>query len=583
MEWYYLANRMLEDASESTEARIVCSQITSMRKAAVVAFTGYFSVNLRPKGQARGRVWYHDPWMYLLRDTKFARGQTQDTEQDENAATEGMKDYGSIHCWYTVEVRSPSVDGHDTDRPSKRPERSEHGSETTGPGWGEARQGAGGVQTKLEASHVLEKASCELRQASLRAGLSGRQGIVPIPPTLTTMSSTSRAGVPLPLPANFDFSAYMKRPADVDAPDDFDLADINLENVAREKHNKTSLNLTRLYVAAANSAAGVGAADVGAPLRPYYGYAAEDRELLIASDSTERASGPLPFFLTVEIERERTKRKNLTETARAQREAERAAKEVGPRPALGTLVMVNPQPVSSTITGAPLIPELWLTSLQHKVYFPLNFWLDDNLTRANDYPHVFPTTSLSNVPGISVLNVTKASLDMGPEDPSTLTPGLWRQASINLLSAWQMLCPNLPRTDPAFVPTPASEYESHVSYFVHQEVFEKLEFFPVWYPVEHHLRYMIFKNKTFDLGFYETRLNVALSTYHQIRAIGQTFIPPAISTPNVSAPLKRVAPSTDLNTGATKQPPSQLHAWLPRGLSSGGSSSPSLPGLHGRA
>ncbi|KAK6991480.1 hypothetical protein R3P38DRAFT_2572145, partial [Favolaschia claudopus] len=322
----------------------------------------------------------------------------------------------------------------------------------------------------------------------------------------------------LPLAATFDFAAYMKRPADVAAPDDFDLGDINKENCAREKHNKESLQLTRAYVAAASSAAGARNLDVGYPLRPSYAYSVEDKELLVSSDSAEKATGPLPLHFLLEIERERTKRKNLAETARNQREQERAAKDaVSSRPALGTMVMTDPRPISATISGSPPIPELWLTSLQHKVFFPLNFWLDKTLRQANDFPHSFAVTSLSNASGVAVLNVNKALSELGDEDVSNMTPGLWRYASINLLSAWKKLCPDTPRTDPGFQPTPASEYEQHVAFFANQDIFEDLEYFSIWSHLEHSLRYEIFRNHTFDINHYQMRLQVSLAAYRQAR------------------------------------------------------------------
>ncbi|KAJ7602995.1 hypothetical protein DFH06DRAFT_1350723 [Mycena polygramma] len=178
------------------------------------------------------------------------------------------------------------------------------------------------------------------------------------------MPRLSRAGCPLSLPTTFDFTAHMRRPLDVDPPEDFDLSDINAHNITRETSNKASLALTRAYVAASGTADGVGDADVGAPLQPFFRYSVEDYDLLVGSEAIEKLTGPLPLFQSVAVERERVKRRS-SDVSRTQ--ADRPDRESSAvSAALGTLVMVDPRPVSSTISGAPATPPLWLTSLQHQ-------------------------------------------------------------------------------------------------------------------------------------------------------------------------------------------------------------------------
>ncbi|KAJ6469721.1 hypothetical protein C8R47DRAFT_765616 [Mycena vitilis] len=364
------------------------------------------------------------------------------------------------------------------------------------------------------------------------------------------MVSTSRAGCPLPLPEDFDFAAHMRRPLNVVPPSDHELDDINAENCRRETSNKLSLSQTRAYAAAKNSPAGVGALDVGAPLQAYFAYSDHYRELLVTSEAIEKSSGPLPFFVLMEIEGERTKRKNLSESARAQRDQDRTVRDLPAHPALGTMVMTNPRPVSSTISGAPVIPDLWLTSLRNRVIFPLNFWSDTNLNAANDFPHNYPSMQLHNAPGVMVLNVAKAIALMGDESTAKLSPGLWRQCSINNLAAWEILCPKVSRDDPAFVPTPASEYKEHVSYWANQDVFEDTELMPVWLPVEQMLRAKILRNQTFDRAFYDTQWTVAITVYRDSVGRGHASTSSSGSPSFPPASLKRSAPSSESDAAA---------------------------------
>ncbi|KAJ7805077.1 hypothetical protein B0H14DRAFT_2611734 [Mycena olivaceomarginata] len=94
---------------------------------------------------------------------------------------------------------------------------------------------------------------------------------------------TSACGLPLPLPADFDFRAYRKTPSELVAPDDMSLREKNADKLPFERANETSSRLTRAYEAAAGSSAGVGDRDVGTRLRPSFSFLDEEKVLLVAS------------------------------------------------------------------------------------------------------------------------------------------------------------------------------------------------------------------------------------------------------------------------------------------------------------
>ncbi|KAJ7900127.1 hypothetical protein B0H14DRAFT_2556345 [Mycena olivaceomarginata] len=120
-------------------------------------------------------------------------------------------------------------------------------------------------------------------------------------PATNQTPRTSACGLPLPLPADFDFRAYRKTPTELVAPDDMSLREKNADNCLVERANDASLRLTRAYEAAAGSPAGVGDLDVGARLQPFFSYSEEEKALLVASKDVVEASGPLPLFMTMWI------------------------------------------------------------------------------------------------------------------------------------------------------------------------------------------------------------------------------------------------------------------------------------------
>ncbi|KAF8218237.1 hypothetical protein K438DRAFT_1925390 [Mycena galopus ATCC 62051] len=236
----------------------------------------------------------------------------------------------------------------------------------------------------------------------------------------------------------------------------------------------------------------------------------------------------------------------------AEREQDLTAKEAekanSTLPIFGTLVMSNPLPVSSVTWGPVIIPDLWHFSLGNRIYFPIHWWSNKVLCRAIDYPHTFPTYPLSDK-RISVLHVEKVMAELGDEDITCVTPILWREASDNQLRSLKQLCPTISPSDPSFAPTYASEYEKHIAFFANQD----MQMFPIWYPVEHELRYKIFCNRTFDHGHHIMSVGTVLALYERLRADGFQYTPPSVQTPYTLYIEKR-PPADESNPGAAKRP-----------------------------
>ncbi|KAJ6468038.1 hypothetical protein DFH09DRAFT_1111722 [Mycena vulgaris] len=378
--------------------------------------------------------------------------------------------------------------------------------------------------------------------------------------------SISRCGLALPLPVDFDTDAHMARPADTASPSHLDLEDKNIENVRIEKSNKISIAYTRGF-ATARAAGAIGTSDVGAKLLPYFQYSDEEKALLVGSAQVVAATGPLPIYMTMWVAAEQLKASAAEATEKGKREKEREAREVEKakafRPIKGTLLIENPHPISSTISGPAHIPAAYHTSLTNKIYFPLHWWSDKTLRHVTKFPHTLPTEPLTaghmallSAPANRIVHVKKALLELGDEDVKLLTPGVWRQSSLNMLDSFRHLCPAIDPTDPdpnRVKNTFASEYELHVKFFGSLDCFEDGDMLPVWYAVERRLRDAVLAGGLHDARLYESRVDNALSNYEQMRDHGLGFALAPLVTSLAAGALKRPA-STVPKGGVAKTP-----------------------------
>ncbi|KAJ7627677.1 hypothetical protein DFH06DRAFT_732939 [Mycena polygramma] len=160
------------------------------------------------------------------------------------------------------------------------------------------------------------------------------------------MVQLSNAGMPLPVPGDFDFDGWMKRPADVVPPEDMDLKARNEDNHAAEIHNRASLKATRHFRAVQDNSS----MDVGRKLRAYWLYSTADLQSMVKSVRVCEAVGPLPVYLCLMVEQARVSRTEVEEDEKREREKERSDREKvradrekdKVAPVIGTMVMSNP-------------------------------------------------------------------------------------------------------------------------------------------------------------------------------------------------------------------------------------------------
>ncbi|KAJ7430622.1 hypothetical protein FB451DRAFT_471045 [Mycena latifolia] len=343
------------------------------------------------------------------------------------------------------------------------------------------------------------------------------------------MTQLSNAGMPLPIPPDFDFDGWMKKPADVIPPADMDLKARNEDNSRAETHNRISLRLTRIYMGAPDKTG----LDVGHKLAAYWLYSTGDIQAMVKSTRICDAVGPLPVYLCLMVEQERVNREEAAETEKRDREKERADREKlraekereKAAPILGSMVMLNPVFRTPAMRAPVIIPEIYLLTINHRLHPPLTWFTDERLQYAEHYGHQLhmkkyqplpPPGSSSAAPDkVMVLDVAKMNTLWGDDEfHSCLSPLGWLQATLNFLAALILL-------SPAAVDSPgnnfALEFRKHRDFFMNMKNFERD--YPLWYPFEREMRQQVMNKVLFDETYYATQVQIILSAFLAVQSM----------------------------------------------------------------
>ncbi|KAJ6458718.1 hypothetical protein C8R45DRAFT_942553 [Mycena sanguinolenta] len=342
------------------------------------------------------------------------------------------------------------------------------------------------------------------------------------------MTQTSLCGLPKPLPATFDCTAYMMCPVDIPPPATLFLTSINRRNCTVETNNDKSIELTLAYEAVRVTMAGVSNLHVGAPLAPLYAYTDEQKQHWLHSKELVDSTGPLPPSLVQWMATQRFQMAHAEQAEKAKRDQERMDKEQerakACAPILGSMSMDNPVSFSAVTTEDVVIPAVFLMSLKHKVYPPLHWWSSDILRAAVESPHSIPTVHLRAEQTAAMVTPAKIFvIDMekmmnlydGPDSSLTrLTLSTWLQCSKNLLAALKQLCVVYDPANP--VHTPYTEYAQHLQFFSKNKWFN--ERFAVWYPLEYTLRKAALVNTKYEGSTWTSELSSTIKAYEAAAA-----------------------------------------------------------------
>jgi hypothetical protein len=373
----------------------------------------------------------------------------------------------------------------------------------------------------------------------------------------------SNAGIAFPIPTDFDFAAWMERPADVTPLSDMDLKSRNEDNVIAETLNRTSLKATRGYIAAPDKSG----LDVGVRLMAYWLYSTADIQAMVKSVRVCDAVGPLPVYMCLMVEQARINRLEFEEDEKREREKERSDREKlraekekeKATPVIGNMVMSNPVVRTPAFCAPVVIPDIYLLSIFHRIHPPINWFTDERIQFAEQYGHQLASKQIrpidtASTEKVTVFDVAKMTAIWGNDEAhSCLSPLGWQGATLNFLDALVRLCP--PPSNPP-VQNFADEFRKHRDFFVKLKNFEKD--YPLWYLFEREMRAEIMNSVLFNETHYATQVQIILSSFQAVRSLGGSKyrdgdMPPSKRPSEFDAPeARKVSRSTyDSHAGSS--------------------------------
>ncbi|KAJ7796363.1 hypothetical protein B0H14DRAFT_2620047 [Mycena olivaceomarginata] len=233
-------------------------------------------------------------------------------------------------------------------------------------------------------------------------------------------SCTSACGLPLPLPADFDFRAYRKMPTEFVAPDNMSLHKKNMDNWL------WNVPTTRACVSLEHTRR------LPDPLLRFFSYSEEEKVLLVASKDVVDAFGLLLLYMTMWIAGQHV----LATNGKAEEKKKHNKLKVNPAgQALKGAVPAGPtHHILSLLTSEVELLRAFLGYLVQKMPIPLHWWTNGNLTKANNNPHWLPWRELT-IEGKKILIIETGKVEgiLGDAEDKfkNLTLGKWCKASIN--------------------------------------------------------------------------------------------------------------------------------------------------------
>ncbi|KAF5369201.1 hypothetical protein D9615_009969 [Tricholomella constricta] len=389
----------------------------------------------------------------------------------------------------------------------------------------------------------------------MRSGLSAAEATI----SAQQMSAQlPNAGIPGPIPDDFDFDAHMA------VPDALTMPEIALpirisRNVEIEAYNNDSV--FRTVNAKETPSPRPVDLDIGPPLRRLYSLSDEEFQELVNSEALCASLAPLPIALLRFIESERAISKKTAERDRqAEREKDREGDTKTRTKLLGSMQLVDPVKRVPAQRDRISIPTTYLLCIKNKLCPPLNFFTNEHIDAVNYAPQEIhfkllrPWADEDTTEKVQLLDMPKMISLWGSDDASTcLSPFRFVEATGNLLAALELLCDPSPSVSATMgsvtpssavapsVPSYASEYKKHRDFFLQLDNFEVT--YADWYPFELKARRDILKGVLFDWDAYasEVLLRVRLGELERERRPKRASEPDS-AYPNNLAPTPSPLP-----------------------------------------
>ncbi|KAG6886463.1 hypothetical protein C0992_003820 [Termitomyces sp. T32_za158] len=231
------------------------------------------------------------------------------------------------------------------------------------------------------------------------------------------------AGVPGPIPADFDFDAKIMPPDGV-TRFELPLAVRIQENIVIENYNNASILKT--VNAKTTKDPRPADLDIGPPLKPLYFYSDDEVRELVNSEALCSLYAPLPASLLTEIVSTRARMKSEAEAERqAQRDREKEADSSTRSRLLGSMEMANPIERSLGEAREVVIPTVYLLNIRNRYPPPLHFFTNARIDQVNNSPQTIHTKVIrpfgvgdDSVDKVQLLDLAKMISLWGNDDTS---------------------------------------------------------------------------------------------------------------------------------------------------------------------
>ncbi|KAL1689035.1 hypothetical protein GGG16DRAFT_126747 [Schizophyllum commune] len=289
------------------------------------------------------------------------------------------------------------------------------------------------------------------------------------------------SGLPLPIPPDFDYNAWMRVPDP--RPSLMPIKLRHIDNRSFEAHNAASIRQTLLYQDPA-SRANLGLTDVGAPLWPLFAYTEDEID-----DLAEHAFGTIarewpnyPDFLQAALKKRKIHAKQAEEAKSALDSAQKDARKLKPVPIkIAPMVFKSTPRAQVTDVDIVPIPDIIISQLACRVPLDDTFFLNKALRLIADQTNIKTRTHTQHATkDATLIDIPATKLALRLPNEADLTLAEFDEAAVNRLRAYMIVSP--PEDAVGEETTIAHHLKPLIEFC--RSLRDREERFPVWRPIE---------------------------------------------------------------------------------------------------
>ncbi|KAI5895728.1 uncharacterized protein SCHCODRAFT_02573691 [Schizophyllum commune H4-8] len=292
---------------------------------------------------------------------------------------------------------------------------------------------------------------------------------------------TQVSRLPLPIPPDFDYNAWMRVPDP--RPSLMPIKLRHADNCTFEAHNAASIRQTLLFQDPV-SRASLGLTDVGAPLWALFAYTEDEIDDLAedAYGTIAREWPSYPDFLQAALKKRKIHAKQADEAKAAIEAAEKDARKLKPVPIkIAPMIFKSTPQAQVTDVDTVPIPDIIISQLACKVPLDDTFFLNKTLRLLADQTNIKTRTHTQHATkDATLIDIPATKLALRLPDEADLNLAQFDEASLNRLRAYIIVSP--PEEAVGNETTIAHHLRPHIEF--NRSLREREERFHVWRPIE---------------------------------------------------------------------------------------------------